>query len=494
MKKERFKYNPFLYITMDKKIDDDSEKKLKLQFTTSDDIWDKVLRYKINTGLKNNNLVVEELIKKALEQNTNKEVSSEDELPDDTLAEINEFREKIPTIEKKQMQPFLMIHDKKSDTFYTECHISGENFIKFSDPNSTIDPELEELSKANRELETDNYYYEQMVNDAKEGRSFSDIIIEYNTNYNESKPLKILGGQHRNQAIVEAVKDKVNINHGIKVYFNLDKEQREDIMRIANTNINIATDLRDRLREDVLKPLLKKFGHETGMLRQGDNFGDKRRYDDEFSPTVRMMRSFIVNFFQGKEFNGEIDNDAHIPYLCKSGKDIDSEYMKYYNKFKTKDKFDDIQLIEAGKMFAKLHDKQFKNAEKIKSSAKREYKIKAYNLAIITSWAFASGALQKYPERLKKLYALPDLCNGDDPLSAIDMAKSKHKLDSESYRGLGTRSDNSERGRLLQLFLDFSKSPKSKITEQMCNASISMFHSNFDRKKAEESTKKAYGV
>ncbi|MFA6190670.1 MAG: hypothetical protein WC711_04160, partial [Candidatus Staskawiczbacteria bacterium] len=42
------------------------------------------------------------------------------------------------------------------------------------------------------------------------------------------------------------------------------EEQREEIMRIANTNINVATDLRDRLREDVLQPLLKNFGHETG--------------------------------------------------------------------------------------------------------------------------------------------------------------------------------------------------------------------------------------
>jgi hypothetical protein len=271
-------------------------------------------------------------------------------------------------------------------------------------------------------------------------------------------------------------------------------------MRIANTNINVATDLRDRLREDVLQPLLKNFGHETGMLKQGENFGDKRKYDEEFSPTVRMMRSFIVNFFNGKEFKGDIDKEAYIPYLCKSGKDIDSEYLKYYNKFKSKTpneigKFDDLKLIEAGKMFAKLHDKQFKNAEKIKSSAKREYKIKSYNLAIITSWAFAVGVLQQFTERLKKLYSLPDLCNGDDPLSAIEMAKSKHKtLDTDSYRGLGTRSDNNERGRLLQLFLDYSKSPKQKITQDMCNASIHMFHANLDRKRAEEKTKKSYGV
>lgn len=470
--------------------------KLKLQFSTSDDLWDKVLKYKINSGLKNNNLVVEELIKKALEQTGDEEVISEDSIPSDTLSEIKEFREDISTFEKKHGQPFSIFLDKKSGAFFTECHILGEDFIKFSDPNATIDPELEEISKANRELETDNYYYEQMVSDAKEGRSFSDIVIEFNTNYTESKPLKILGGQHRNQAIIEAVKDKMNIFHGIKIYFNLNKEQREDIMRIANTNINVATDLRDRLREDVLKPLLKDFGHETGMLKKGDNFGDKRKYDDEFSPTVRMMRSFIVNFFHGKEFKGEIDKDAPIPYLCKSGKDIDSEYMDYYNKFKSSKKgFDDLELLTAGKMFAKLHDMQFKNAEKIKGSEKREFKIKAYNLAIITSWSFASGALQKYPDRLKKFYSLPDLCNGDDPLSAVEMAKSKHKvLDSDSYRGLGTRSDNNERGRLLQLFLDYSKSQKSKITQQMCEASIHMFHSNMDRKKAEESTKKAYGV
>jgi len=480
---------------MEEKTKTDDEAKLKLQFSSSNELWEKVLKYKINSGLKNNNLAVEELIKKALGNSENEDFLSEDLIPEETLEEVEDFRKSIPTFEKKHGQPFLIILDKKSKAFYTECHILGESFTKFSDPNSTIDPELEELSKANRELETENYYYEQMVDDAKEGRSFSDIIIEFNKNYNENKPLKILGGQHRNQAIIEAVKDKVNVLHGIKIYFNLSKEQREEIMRIANTNINVATDLRDRLREDVLKPLLKNFGHETGMLKAGENFGDKRRYDEEFSPTVRMMRSFIVNFFQGKELEGDIDKEAHIPYLCKSGKDIDSEYMKYYNKFKSKNKFDDLQLLEAGKMFAKLHDKQFKNAEKIKSSAKREFKIKAYNLAIITSWSFASGVLQKYPERLKRLFNLPDLCNGDDPLSAIEMAKSKHKiLDTESYRGLGTRSDNNERGRLLQLFLDYSKSTKSKINQDMCNASIAMFHANLDRKRAEEKTKKSYGV
>ena len=249
--------------------------KLKLQFVASDELWNKVIRYKLDSGLKNNNLAVEELIRKSLKKSGDRKVLSEESLQEETLIEIDEFRQNIPTFEKRQGQPFLIISDKKSGTFYTECHISGKDFINSSDAKSTIDPELEEVSKANRELETNNYYYEQMVNDAKEGRSFSDIIIEYNTNYNETKPLKILGGQHRNQAIIEAIKDNVNVTHGIKVYFNLNKEQREDIMRIANTNINVAPDLRDRLREDILKPILKNFGYETGMLNEGENFGDK---------------------------------------------------------------------------------------------------------------------------------------------------------------------------------------------------------------------------
>ena len=264
-------------------------------------------------------------------------------------------------------------------------------------------------------------------------------------------------------------------------------------MRIANTNINVVSDLRDRLREEVLPPLLKEFGRTTGMLKNDENFGDRRRYDDEFSPTVRMLRGFIINFLKGKEYKGDVDNDAELPYLCKSGKDIDPEYMKYFNKFKPQDSFNDLELIEAGKAFAKLHDTQFKNSESIKGSAKKEFKIKAFSLAMVSSWAYAAGMLQSNKERLKKLYSLPDLCGSKDPLNAVAMTKAHHKtLDSELYRGLGTRSNENERGRLLRLFLDYSKSNKPEITESMCNSAIETFHSNQDRIRAEENRKKAF--
>jgi len=49
MEKQTFKYKQFLYITMERKIDNQSEQKLKLQFITSDEVWDKVLQFKINS-------------------------------------------------------------------------------------------------------------------------------------------------------------------------------------------------------------------------------------------------------------------------------------------------------------------------------------------------------------------------------------------------------------------------------------------------------------
>ena len=52
---------------MEEKEQENKEGKLKLQFVTSDELWDKVLKYKINSGLKNNNRAVEELINKALD-------------------------------------------------------------------------------------------------------------------------------------------------------------------------------------------------------------------------------------------------------------------------------------------------------------------------------------------------------------------------------------------------------------------------------------------
>jgi len=74
----------------------------KLQFVTNDEVWNKVLKYKIERGLKNNNQAVEELISKSLQPITNhQEIITETQIPFDTLEEIKEFRASIPIYEKK---------------------------------------------------------------------------------------------------------------------------------------------------------------------------------------------------------------------------------------------------------------------------------------------------------------------------------------------------------------------------------------------------------
>jgi hypothetical protein len=479
---------------MEEPIKKSEESKLKLQFSASDELWDKVLKFKIERGLKNNNLAVEQLIEDGLKPLLNPKIISTGEIPTEIVGDIVLFMDKVPTIERSLSKPLLIIKDEKSGTFYTECHVNAQTLIQFADPDATIDPELQEEYRANRELvDPDDFYFLQMIDDAKEGRTFSDIVIEYNYSYTEAKPLKILGGQHRLEAIKDAFKQKKNLTHGIRVYFHLTKNQRAEIMRISNTNINVSPDLRDRIEEHRLGDILRNFCVTTGIMKKGEDFGDKRKYED-FTPTVRMIRSFIVNFYRGLDYKGEnIDEDAIIPYLCKSGRGTDEEYIKIFNKFKKTGGYMDASLVEAGKMFSKLHEIQFKNADKINSQSKKAFKVKAYSLAIITSWAYSSGALQKNVNRLKKLYSLPELSQTDDPLNALAMAQSKHKSDLETYRGLGTRNDEKERGRLLQLFLAYSKSPKPKITKEMCNTAIDIFHSNEDKIGADEKRKQAFG-
>ena len=459
---------------------DDKNKVTKLQLKTDEDLWRKVSNYKMVRGLHNNNDAVEELLKKGLAPSAEKDIIYTNIKPTDaTIAAIKEFNGKIPSTEKKETIPLLVCEDKRSGAFYCECHLSAKDFVELSDPDATIDPELQEDYRANRELEPENYYFLQMIEDAKGGRQFSDIVIEYNTEYNQDKPLKILGGQHRYEAIKRALKENAGVIHGIKVHFNLSKDQRAEIMRISNTNINVSPDLRDRIEETRLTPanMLRDFCQSSGILKTGEDFGDKRRSED-FSPTVRMMRSFIVNFYEGRNYAGNVDDDAAIPYLCESGRRVDEKYLHIFTQFKSKKSFDDPKLIEAAKMFAKLHETQYKNSEKFKGVAKKEYRIKAFGLSIIASWAFAAGALQKFPDRLTKLYNLPTLSENDDPLNAVAMGKARHKTDSDTYRGLGTRNDKKEVGRVLQLFVNYSSSPKPKITEQMCNAAIDVFHAN----------------
>lgn len=390
---------------------------------------------------------------------------------------IVDFLTNIKTFEKKIKRPLLILYDAKSKVFYTECHIYTEELKKFKDEDATIDPDYQEEYRLNRALQPDNPDFITMQEDAKRGRQFSDIVIEYNKDYRENKPLKILGGQHRTKAI-EKMSPK-NTLHGIRVYFNLNKDQRAEIARISNTNITIADDLLDRMEEQRLDPpnKLRNFAQKIGLLQKGKDFGD-RKANIENLPTIRSARTFIVNFYKGKNYKGNFDDEALESYLCNSG-GMDQEYLKIFRKI---DNFiSEKDLLEAGKSFVKLHKKQYNIASKDENLKRiKAYRMKAMVLAMVSSWAYASGLLQRHKDRLNKFYSLPDKSGKNDPLNAIQMSAFQFKgIDPEAYRGLGTRSDSKERGRLAMIFLEYSKEQsKDVIDKALLERAVRFYHAN----------------
>jgi len=451
----------------------------KLIFDTSNEVWKEVLDFKASHKLENTNATVETLVERALAEEKKIQAAFIPQernlkLGIETSSQVGEFYLNVKTLEWNLKRPLIILLDAKTNAFYTECHILAEDLIKLADIDAAIDPEYQEEFRANRELRPNDLDFLVMKEDAKNGRQFSDLVIEYNETYREAIPLKVLGGQHRIEAIREALKSKVNRYHGIRVYFNLNKDQRVEIARISNTNINVSPDLRDRLEEQRLDPPnnLRNWSHLIGILEKGKDFGDRKTLK-EFVPTVRMLRTFIVNFYKGKAYDGNPDKEPVVPDIAKTA-GMDEEYLKIFKRVRSF--IDEKDLTGAGKMFTFLHMMQIQKSKDIGEETSA-FKLRAINLALISSWAFAAGALQKNKKRLDKLYELPRLSGAKDPLNALDMAKAHHpKLDSDTYRGLGTRTDAKERGRLLQLFLLYSNSEKKNITLEMCNTAILKYH------------------
>ncbi|GAJ01581.1 unnamed protein product, partial [marine sediment metagenome] len=55
------------------------------------------------------------------------------------------------------------------------------------------------------------------------------MVLEYDKSYRSSKPLKVYGGQHRIRAITNSLNDVNNIFHGVRVYFDLNRNQKVEI-------------------------------------------------------------------------------------------------------------------------------------------------------------------------------------------------------------------------------------------------------------------------
>lgn len=353
---------------------------------------------------------------------------------------VEEFYEVCSPVEKT----ISVFKDNATKAVFCECHVLAKQLINLCTIDVPLDPVEQPEYRSNRELSQDNTAFLQMKEDARHGRVFSNIVAEYTTAFDYSHPIKIIGGQHRIEAIREAL-DVANEVQGIKVYFDLNTDQRLDVQLISNTNIVVSPDLLDRMMETVKGPELRDWCHEVGLLQEGCDFSDKKKRD--YVITVREARTFIINYYLGSSIK-RFDEEKTDGIIAGSGGDSqDWEQLKKEKPDWNKNE----ALKEAGRQYARLIEKQHSYFKNSKSKSSKTYAAKVHNYAVLAAWAFSAGLLQKNNTRLQRHYALPEN-SSKDPLNAAVLAAARHKSDPENYRGLGTRTDAKERGRLIELF------------------------------------------
>ncbi len=384
------------------------------------------------------------------------------------------FWKSVTTIESSSSITPIIFQDQKSKSYYVECHILASVADPLLDPDAVLDPDEQVEYRANRSIQEEHRAFAQMLEDAQKGRQFSDLIVEFNQAYEASKPLKVLGGQHRVIAIGDALQDGIDLPHGFKCYFALTREQRNEIAQISNTNIAIPVDLLDRMQETMLRSGLREWCQSVGLLGKGKDFADRK--NQEGLITVRSARSFIVNFFEGK--STPYDADAlYSPYLCRSsiGGAVDDKYTSLLDA-KGEELWQDPDLIRAGKAFAEIHKQQItaiEDNDKLKRFG--EFKTKTITPVVTAAFAMVAGSLSSDKKLLTKLFSLSKPAN-IDPLNAEALSTTKHHTDSDTYRGVGTRSDKKELGRMAEVFVQFVENAKPTLTKLLIELALKSYH------------------
>lgn len=384
----------------------------------------------------------------------------------DVSESVSEFVAECEPVERDQLNVFV---DARTKAQYCECHLRADKIVELGTIDVPLDPDEQPEYRANREIVEDHVAFAKMKEDAKARRTFSNIVAEFTTDFDPDCPLKIIGGQHRFNAISEAVSAGINELHGIKIYFGLTADQRLDVQLISNTNIAASTDLFDRMHETLAGPALRDWCHNCGLLESSEDFADTRRRGQAI--TVRAARTFIINYLRGKAVDSPaFEKTDTTPVICKTGvpdPEWDEIRKKQPNLWKDK------KLEEAGREFSHLVEAQ-RNAFKNKSGANVDYAEKALNMAVMSAWAYVAGLLHSNDLRRKRHYSLSEV-TGKDPLNAAALAKGRHKTDPENYRGLGYRMDPKERGRFVELFY-LQAEKGSGINSGLVDLAIKKYH------------------
>jgi len=392
---------------------------------------------------------------------------------------VRKFLESIDTLEKARNMPVYIFQDGVKKSYYIRCTITGRTMAGLISLDARLNPESGETFRDNREiLETHNTFL-RMRADAASEREFNDLIAEYITSYLPEKPLKIWGGQHRSRAIIDAYQEKkVSRYHGFRVYFCLSKEQRTELALISNTSMSVSNDLFDRqLEETYMGPYLRRWCTKVGLLKQGEDFPDVGAHAEKI--TTQGARSFIVNYFKGKQTGqqiiaAELDRNVYEPYLCQTGIFLDEEYRQLTEKMGS-NLWTDKGLNEVARAFAKLHKAQYDAIRKSKINFK-VFRMKAMVPSVLTAWSYVAGLLQAHPARLALHLTVPPPPKGiPDPLNAEEMSQFRYYQDIETYRGLGTRAIMKDRQRMAQVFLARSIDPEATLDKKLLNQAVNQF-------------------
>lgn len=378
----------------------------------------------------------------------------------------------------------LTLHDEKSNAFYVSCHLQTKEIVGNADFHATIDDADDDdgLYKLNRDITENQVAYNTMCLDAKAGRSFEDIVVEYDKSYSTNLPLKIYGGQHRIKAIQSAKDLKPETYHGFRVYFGLSKEQKVEIATINNTSITVSNDLLDRMREQLLGSELRDYCQTVGLLANNQDFSDKK---DAIIPTVRVARTFVVNYWKGRKAK---ISDFNAPIICKTG-GVADEYFSMRGSIVWSDK----DFVEAGKQFTMLHQTQRQKITSRKTDNFGQFASKAISLTVVASWSFAAGMYSKHPELKKILYGITTgLGPNDDPLNAKALSEARLKgIDPDTYRGLGARTGPDELGRMLEVFVVLvERAKEKKISAKLANGAIQSYEAKKQTHNANKSLAK----
>lgn len=396
---------------------------------------------------------------------------------------MNDFAAECEPIETGDK--LLRLSDARTGAHYCECHIKGSKLVFYGTTDVPLDPDEPDY-KANREIVEDDEAFQRMKDDAKQKRSFSNIVAEWTKEHDSTHPLKIIGWQHRFVAIREALSQQVDVHHGVKVYFALDMQQRLDVQLISNTNIDISGDLIDRLQESFKGPELRKWCQAVGLLSPGRDFAANFQRGGPIS--VRFARTFMTNYFNGMAVDFErFAVTETTPVLTPSGSRQDEKWEAL--KATRANIWTDTGLMQAAKEYVALIAAQKGSFQNSKKPLKPDVPLKATNMAVMSAWAYVAGMLRKNQVRLKRHFDLRQ-ARGKDPLNAEELAKGRHKSDSDNYRGLGYRTDAKERGRFVELFYLQAENGEG-ITPSAIDIAIQEYHIKQARVDVEKTKEKA---